>query len=450
MKTRLHSLLFFAMILFATSCKFLPERDCECIHEKVLYNTSLLEGYLDKQSYLPGESVRIYMSSYTPEVSIQLYRFRENSSILYTKTCHSATRQSYSTCSFKKGCNWSESDTLNLPSPMASGYYAIRLSNAGKDFFIPFIVRSPQPGKIKLVMLASTNNWQAYNDWGGASFYRFYNDNDANLTRATEVSFNRPNPGNSPMKDKGDLVHSELYIYKWLIAQHFPADALCDEDLHNDSNCLMKYQTVIIPSHSEYWSEEMIRNLKAFQDKGGNILYLGGNAIHWKVTKTRAGLMEVHKDGAKHRMTGENGGKWRDLGKSEVGILGAGADTVGIGTYAPYKVLMPEHWAFAGTGLKAGDLFGTQSLNGGAASGRETDKVGQETPRGALLLAHGINPPFDKAGNSLGGADMVYFELPSGSKVFCAGSIAYGGALSVDTLVSRITRNVLEHFASEK
>ena len=52
-------------------------------------------------------------------------------------------------------------------------------------------------------------------------------------------------------------------------------------------------------------------------------------------------------------------------------------------TAAPYAVVAPDHWAFAGTGLAAGDLFGTESLHEripGGASGHETDKRTPRTP----------------------------------------------------------------------
>ena len=50
-------------------------------------------------------------------------------------------------------------------------------------------------------------------------------------------------------------------------------------------------------------------------------------------------------------------------------------------TGAPYRVLDASHWAFAGTGLANGDLFGRASLHmrcPGGASAHETDKVSAE------------------------------------------------------------------------
>ena len=53
-------------------------------------------------------------------------------------------------------------------------------------------------------------------------------------------------------------------------------------------------------------------------------------------------------------------------------------------TGAPYRVVNAIHWAFEGTGLEDGDLFGQSSLHmrcPGGASGHETDKVSPSSPQ---------------------------------------------------------------------
>ena len=111
-------------------------------------------------------------------------------------------------------------------------------------------------------------------------------------------------------------------------------------------------------------------------------------------------------------------------------------------TGAPYRVLDAEHWAFDGTELKEGDLFGQNCLHmrcPGGASGHETDKITASSPANIELLAKGLNP-------DNGGAEMVYHNTVSGGEVFSAGSISYPSALPVDDSISRITANVLDHF----
>src|SRR5207248_3587163 len=96
--------------------------------------------------------------------------------------------------------------------------------------------------------------------------------------------------------------------------------------------------------------------------------------------------------------------------ESEAALLGVVFDPRGIMTAAPYRVADAAHWAFEGTGLKDGDLFGTRSLHvrcPGGASGHETDKRSAGSPGGVRLLAKGMNPDD-------GGAEMACYETPSG------------------------------------
>jgi hypothetical protein len=126
--------------------------------------------------------------------------------------------------------------------------------------------------------------------------------------------------------------------------------------------------------------------------------------------------------------------------ESEANLLGVVYTDAGAMTGAPYKVVDPQHWSLAGTGLKQDDLFGLKSLHmrcPGGASGHETDKRSPSSPKNAHVLARGMN-------RDDGGAEMVYFTTPGGGAVFSVGSINYVSSLPVDDAVSRITKNVIE------
>jgi hypothetical protein len=128
--------------------------------------------------------------------------------------------------------------------------------------------------------------------------------------------------------------------------------------------------------------------------------------------------------------------------ESEASLLGVVCTDTGIMTAAPYRVINPEHWAFAGTGLREGDIFGRKSLQervSGGASGHETDKMSPHSPPGTELLAKGLNCDD-------GGAEIVHYETASGGAVFSVGSITYVPCLLVDDAISRITSNVVTRF----
>lgn len=131
--------------------------------------------------------------------------------------------------------------------------------------------------------------------------------------------------------------------------------------------------------------------------------------------------------------------------ESEANLLGVVCTETGIMTAAPYKCLKEDHWVFAGTGLKNGQIFGEKSLQeriNGGASGHETDKMSPYSPAGTVLLAKGTN-------RDEGGAEIVHYETASGGAVFSVGSITYVPCLLVDDAVSRITSNVITRFLAD-
>jgi hypothetical protein len=128
--------------------------------------------------------------------------------------------------------------------------------------------------------------------------------------------------------------------------------------------------------------------------------------------------------------------------ESEANLLGVLYTDPGAMTAAPYQVKHADHWVFAGTGLRNGDIFGEASLHErihGGASGHETDKRSPYSPPGTTLLAKGTN-------QDDGGAEMVVYETASGGAVFSVGSITYPATILVDPHVSRITANVITRF----
>jgi hypothetical protein len=183
----------------------------------------------------------------------------------------------------------------------------------------------------------------------------------------------------------------------------------------------------------------MIDRLEAFLQGGGSVLNLSGNVVWWKVT-LRGDQLECRKDRGVHTQTGERGGKWKDLGRPSGPILGVRSDPRGIHTFAPFRVLRPDHWLFRGAGLEEGDRIGVDGLNEGGASGGEEDKVDAQTPATAVHLAHGLNP-----GN--GGADIVFFETPQGGGVLSAGSISFCGSLVVDPALQTLVLNFLKAYS---
>jgi N,N-dimethylformamidase len=387
-----------------------------------------------------------------------------------------AVMQTLPDCHFSEtGVGWDAGFGLHqqaIAAPERSGlYYFHAHGESGAFYSFPLVVAPARP-QAPLAVLASTNTWNAYNPFGGRSNYilaarmidepvvnakadlpRYKLANYGEWKSSDEfapLSFDRPEPYNhvpfgveciDPIEGRQSchLAPAEWRLLGWLERMQQSYDLYADHHLHNGELDLDAYRALIVSVHPEYWSEEMYRQVKRWVfERGGRLLYLGGNGLNCKVEYldggTRMRCLNQWPAGFESR--------FHFCVESEANLLGVVYSDPGAMTVAPYEVLEPDHWVFAGTGLKKGDLFGTQTLHeryGHGASGHETDKISASSPANILLLARGLNPHG-------GGAHLTIFDTPSGGAVFSAGSITYPAGLLCDPPIATITANVLQRF----
>jgi hypothetical protein len=359
-----------------------------------------------------------------------------------------------------------------IAAPERSGlYYFHARGESGAFFSFPLVVAPARPAA-PIAVLASTNTWNAYNAFGGRSNYimagrmidepivnsksdlpRYKNPDYAEWKSASEfapLSFDRPEPYNhipaeveceDPIEGRQacHLAPAEWRLLGWMEKQGYAYDLYSDYQLHSGQLDLDAYRILVLSVHPEYWSEEMYRAVKRWVfERGGRLMYLGGNGINCKV--------EFLNDGQAMRCLNQWPAGYESRlhyqVESEANLLGVVFSDAGAMTVAPYEVVLPDHWVFAGTGLERGQMFGTRILHqryGDGASGHETDKISPSSPKNTILLAKGLNPDD-------GGAHLTYFETESGGAVFSAGSITYPTALLCDPPTAKITANVIERF----
>jgi len=364
-----------------------------------------------------------------------------------------------------------------LTAPARSGlYYLHAKTPSGKFFASPWIVAPAQP-TAKIAVLAANITWNAYNNFGGRSNYispialppkptvnarmdlKRYTD-AAHLNYDADeyapLSFDRPEPINhvpeeteltDPIAGRAPnhIAPAEWRFLGWLEEQELAYDLYAETQLHAGDVPLDAYDTLIISTHPEYWSREMYFAVKRWvHERGGKLLYLGGNGLNAEVEFLDEQTMIVQNANERVWMKDpaiESRFHAR-VGESEANLLGIVYDPRGIMTAAPYEVVDADHWVFAGTGLQKGDQFGAASLHErvpGGASGHETDKLSPSSPSNVQLLATGLNP-------EEGGGQMVLYETASGGAVFSVGSITWVSSILVDDAVSQITANVLTRF----
>ncbi len=368
-----------------------------------------------------------------------------------------------------------------VTAPARSGlYYFHAATREGLAFAFPWVVAPARPAA-PLAVLASNITWNAYNNFGGRSNYINADtlppvpivNSRQELGRYTgaethtwgfpayaPLSFDRPEPINDialaekitdPVEGRAacHVAPAEWRLLGWLEREGFAYDYYAETQLDAGLLDLSAYRVLVLSVHPEYWTRRMYERVKRWVfEEGGRLVYLGGNGLNCEVEMLPEDRMVVHNGSITSLWPAGIGAESR-FGKrveSEANLLGVVFTPAGAMTGAPYRVVDAGHWAFAGTGLRDGDLFGLNCLHRrcpGGASGHETDKVSPSSPKNVCVLARGLNPDD-------GGAEMVQFDTPHGGAVFSVGSISYVCALPVDEPLGQITGNVLKRFLAEK
>jgi hypothetical protein len=365
-----------------------------------------------------------------------------------------------------------------VTAPERSGLYYFHASTpSGRHFAFPWVVAPARP-TAPIAVLANNITWNAYNNFGGRSNYINADrlpdvpvvNSRLELPRYTSaeshtwghpgyapLSFERPERLNDirleekitdPVEGRMAcaVAPAEWRTLGWLERHGFAYDLYAETQLHSGVLDLSAYRVLLLSVHPEYWTREMYFRLKRWVfEEGGRLIYLGGNGLNCEVQLPPDDTLVVHNNQITSLWPSGMGGKESRMHmriESEASLLGVVFTPAGAMTGAPYRCVDASHWAFRGTNLKEGDVFGEKSLHmrcPGGASGHETDKVSPSSPGNVHRLARGLNVDD-------GGADMVIFDTPSGGAVFSVGSISYPCSLPVDETVSTLTANVVRRF----
>lgn len=381
---------------------------------------------------------------------------------------------------FATGCQWEPLLSIRIGHNWSPGPYAVRLTNDADEFVMPFALKPRPEARGKTLVVMNTNTWQAYNQYGGSSFYRYkarhecrWGSPDRPKRGSRWASFHRPNPLISDdarraadyfrliekrMEDVAEglveqdiqpprvdhLLFQEALAWTWMEASGVAFDLTTDYDLHRH-RIPGNYKTVVLVSHPEYWSEEMWAHLRGHVARGGNLISLAGNVIHRRVAfgggqgNLRIQKAVVERDGVFSQIWTDVGGRnhkpLTKVGAAEPGlVLGSCYDNRAYNTYAPYQIRRPDHWIFEGCDTSG--ALGALNFNGMGASGHETDTA---VIRSATVLAEGKNGP--------GGAHILAHDIGK-ARVFNVGSIAFCGSLHVCPSTARMTKNVMQGFSA--
>ena len=499
--------------------------------------------YSDRLSYAPGETLRLHVSTTAERYDLTILRDGVRPEVVHRAEglagrFHPAPLD----CSVV-GCGWPVAFELRVPSDWRSGGYLVEAVAHGKDgaTFTQhhlFLVRAAGAGA-PLLLVAATGTWTAYNDWGGSNAYEGITGPESNLyspVLSLDRPFSRgfvrlplgapripprepPAPGAAPRYPHMEWAYANGFSKKyasagwasyerpflcWLEEEGYRVDLASLTDLHSNPGLLAPYTCVLFVGHDEYWSWRMRDAVDAYVEAGGRVARFAGNFL-WQIRLEDAGRTQVcYKYRARaedpYRATAEahlTTNCWEATEVGRPGALTFGLNATrgmyaGWGGMCPrgaggFTVYRPDHWAFAGSDLYYGDVFGAASrifgyevdgldhvVRGGLPYPTGEDGAPEGLEILALGLATNVEEDHGNAGTPLfvGGEDAAFIAetvygaaspenldraargngmIVSFSKgkgeVFHAGTCEWvAGLIDRDPFVERITRNVLDRF----
>jgi N,N-dimethylformamidase beta subunit-like protein len=372
-------------------------------------------AYTPHVSYRAGEPVAFHVHTTAGEFSVAIYRDGAQPTPVFGRASIPGSAHRTPPECYRTGCGWpgtfTITDTGDWPS---GGYIAVFTASNGPQVVRHehwFAVAPDRGDPARLLLVAATSTWAAYNAWGGANHYEGVDGPTGDRAAAT-VSFERPwsrgivsLPVGAPRKvTAGDVPIGWVPRYptiEWALATGYPkytasagwatyerhfvcwaeshgydVDVVAQHDLHHRPEILAGYGCVVMVGHDEYWSWEMRDAIDAFVDAGGGVVRLAGNFL-WQVRLEDAGRRQTcHKYTARENdpFAQDEARRTRLTSCWDDRMVGRpGAQTFGTtatrGLYAKcfaatprasggFVVYRPRHWTLAGTDLYYGDQFG--------------------------------------------------------------------------------------------
>ena len=432
--------------------------------------------YSDRLAYRHGDRVTLFVCATAASVDLDVARDGATLQPVLA-LCGIATRwqETPDQCSVE-GCGWQPTVDFVVPREWPSGAYRLTLSADGSDgeriACHHLIIVEPRrgPAAERLLLVAATGTWTAYNTWGGSNHYQGItgpNRDQYAPTVSLERPFGRgfvvlppdaprvppaapPPPGAAPRYPHMEWAfatgHSRKYasagwasyeshFARWAEAHGYAVDLVGQHALHFDPEVLDGYRCAAFVGHDEYWTWEMRDAVDAFVERGGRAARFAGNFM-WQTRLDDGGRRQtcykyraraedpVYRQEDRRRTTTS----WEapEVGRPGAATFGLNATS---GLYAGwggcaargvrgFPVYRPEHWAFAGTGLGYGDLLG----EAGHVFGYEVDGIDHVirgglpeptgeggAPQGLEILALGLSTLTETpAGGFLGDEDARF------------------------------------------
>ena len=419
--------------------------------------------YTDALSYAPGDRVTVYVNATAGAFRVVLVRDGATTPTLYRGRFPAGRFHATPADCSVTGCAWPAGFEIATGEDWPSGGYRLTLiAEDGASWDHLFILRpapGPKPGR--LLLIAATSSWTAYNDWGGTNHYEGLTGPNGDRCSGV-LSTLRPwarglvrLPRSAPravlakpptlaapiryphMEWAYATGHSKKYVsagwasferhfLRWAEAQGYAVDVIGQTDLHYRPALLDDYRLAVMVGHDEYWSWAMRDAIDGFVERGGRVARFAANFM-WQIRLEQDGRRQICY---KYRARDEDPVRgtederyltesWESQAIGRPGALSFGLNALrglyaGWGGCVPrgssgFTVYRPDHWAFAGTGLGYGDLLGDASrifgyevdgLDYRFEQGLPYPAPGQAVPPGLDILAMGVSSLVERGGET--------------------------------------------------
>ena len=249
---------------------------------------STIQGYATDISVNAGQKIDFKVDTNASAYSIKIYRTgwyqglgaRFITSVPVTATLPQRQPQcvtDVATDLYDCG-TWKVSASWNVPADAVSGVYIALLERAdnGGASHIIFIVRSDSSTS-DVVFQTSDTTWQAYNIYGGASFYQ-----GGSAGRALKLSYNRPFSTRDWQSGRDFYFSSEYATVRFLERNGYDLSYIAGVDTDRRGADLRNHKVFLSVGHDEYWSGAQRANVEAARDAGVNLQFLSGNEMYWR------------------------------------------------------------------------------------------------------------------------------------------------------------------------
>jgi hypothetical protein len=415
-----------------------------------------VDAYADRTSVSVGDSFRLMVDTASPAWSVRAYRLGfyggAGARLVWQSPEVPGRRQPAAVVDKATGmaeARWAPSLSVGVDDAWTPGVYVLVVSTGRGGVYVPLTVRDDAVAADLLVLQAVTT-WQAYNPWGGCSLYSC--TTQKGRSRATVVSFDRPY-ARSYNDGSADLLDHDQPLISFVEELGLDVDYATSVDLDERPVLASRRHGVVSPGHDEYYSTAMRQGLEDALGAGTNLAFLGANAVYRHIR------LEPGHDGAPDRRVvnyrsaaadparapADKTVEWRlaPLNRPEAALVGIQYACAGVN--GDLRVAGADHWVWAGTGVRDGQVL--PSL-----VGNEYDAVAPGvSPAGLVRLAR--SPV--RCGGRTGEHAMAYRVAPSGAGVFATGTIWWPCALDGSCspaanapFVRGATGNVLRRFAA--